>query len=99
MTTDLASSKAIHVLGWAEQTRFWLLLAGLAALLALSVTLAVVIGPVPIPMRHVWQIAWSQIGGGAAGDWSQAQLNIVWLIRFPRVLMALCVGAVYPLDS
>lgn len=93
MTTDLASSKAIHVLGWAEQTRFWLLLVGLAALLALSVTLAVVIGPVPIPMRHVWQIAWSQIGGGAAGDWSQAQLNIVWLIRFPRVLMALCVGS------
>jgi iron complex transport system permease protein len=27
------------------------------------------------------------------GEWSQAQVNIVWLIRFPRVLMAVCVGA------
>lgn len=84
-------------LGWSEQVRFWLLLIGLVGLLILSITLAVVMGPVPIPMATVWQIAWAQIvntlGGQWLGDWTQAQFNIVWLIRFPRVLLAIFVGA------
>lgn len=82
-----------QLLGWADQVRFWLLLGGLAILLVLSVTFAVVIGPVPIPGGSVWQIAWAQVMGIAGGEWPQAQVNIVWLIRFPRVLMAVCVGA------
>lgn len=56
-------------------------------------TLAVVIGPVPIPAWQVWQIAYSQVFHRPTGDWSQAQTNIVWLIRFPRVLLAVFVGA------
>lgn len=69
------------------------MLAGLTLILVLSVTLAVVIGPVPIPAHAVWQIALAQSTGIHAGEWPQAQVNIVWLIRFPRVLMAVCVGA------
>jgi iron complex transport system permease protein len=61
-------------------------------LLVISVTLGVISGPVPIPAARVWQIAWAQITGSGAGDWSQAEANIVWLIRIPRVLMAVCVG-------
>lgn len=76
-----------------EQRRFWLLLATLAGLLFISITLAVVIGPVPIPAGQVWQIALSEVISGIAGDWTQAQYNIVWLIRLPRVLLAMFVGA------
>src|SRR5687767_7054275 len=74
-------------------TRLWLLSSALLVLLLLSVTLAVIIGPVPIPIGKVWQIAWSQLFFSGEGDWTQAQINIVWLIRLPRVLMAVCVGA------
>lgn len=90
MTTQ---STTIAHFGWSEQLRFWLLMSVLGLLLALSVTLAVVIGPVPIPAGRVWQIVWAQLFPGVEGDWSQAQANIVWLIRLPRVLMAACVGA------
>ncbi len=93
MTSQTFSVGEGEIVGWAEQARFWLLLIGLAILLVASVTLAVVSGPVPIPALHVWQIAWAQITGVSVGEWSQAQVNIVWLIRFPRVLMAVCVGA------
>jgi iron complex transport system permease protein len=79
-------------LGWAEQMRFGLLLTALAAVLLLSITVAVVIGPVPIPVGQVWRIAWAQLFP-SVGDWTQAHVNIVWLIRFPRLLMAVCVGA------
>jgi iron complex transport system permease protein len=39
----------------------------------------------------VWKIAFAQVNG-SQGDWSAAQVNIVWLIRFPRVLLAGVVG-------
>lgn len=90
MTTQ---TTPISHLGWVEQTRFGLLIIALFAALLFSITVAVVIGPVPIPMNHVWQIVWAQLVSGATGDWSQAQVNIVWLIRLPRVLMAIFVGA------
>jgi iron complex transport system permease protein len=56
-----------------------------------SITLAVTIGPVPLPMATVWQIAWAELFGGK-GDWTAAQSNIVWMLRFPRVLLAAVVG-------
>jgi iron complex transport system permease protein len=77
----------------AGQISFAALMMALLGLLLLSVILAVAIGPVAVPATTVWQIAWAQLTQGAAGDWSQADFNIVWLIRFPRVLLALFVGA------
>lgn len=68
-----------------------LLIAVLVPSLLLSITLAVVIGPVEIVPLTVWRIAFAQMTG-VAGDWSNAQANIVWLIRFPRVLIAGVVG-------
>jgi iron complex transport system permease protein len=70
---------------------FPLVVGGLAVGLALSLTLAVAIGPVPLPAPLVWQIALAQLTG-AEGDWSAAQSNIVWMIRFPRALLAMFVG-------
>lgn len=98
MTSHTLPAEHSQLTGWADHLRFWLILLGLALLLFISITLAIMIGPVPIPASHVWQIARAQITGADQGEWSQAQVNqaqvnIVWLIRFPRVLMAVFVGA------
>lgn len=85
---------AIASPGSAERARFWSLVIGLAAVLAITVTLAVVIGPVEIPAIRVWQIAAGQaLPGRITPAWSGAEFNIVWLIRFPRVLLGAFIGA------
>lgn len=73
--------------------RFELGLVLLAAFLLVSVTLGVSLGPVRVPAQHVWQIAAYKLGWLEQGTWSKAHENIVWLIRFPRVLLAVFVGA------
>ena len=75
-----------------DRARFRLVLATLSGLLLLSVTLGVSLGPVPIPMEDVWRIAAYKVGLAPKGGWSPGSENIVWLIRFPRVLLALVVG-------
>lgn len=75
-----------------ERVRFRLLIAVLAGLLVLSVTLGVSLGPVSVPARVVWGVAAYKIGVSAHGEWTVASENIVWLIRFPRVLLAAIVG-------
>ncbi len=76
-----------------SHARFRFLLMFLVGVLVLSVTLAVSLGPVSIPARDVWSIAAYKVGLTPKGDWSSAWENIVWLIRFPRVLLAMVVGA------
>lgn len=92
MTSQLFPAEKTVIVGWAEHVRFWGIVFGLVGLLLASVTLAVVTGPVPIPPMRVWEITWAQITGLGRGEWSEAQANIVWLIRMPRVLIAVCVG-------
>lgn len=75
-----------------SHSTYRLLVMSLIPLIIISITLAVMIGPVPIKPLTVWQIAIAQIFG-FEGDWSNAEVNIVWLIRFPRVLLAGIVGA------
>lgn len=65
----------------------------LSTAVLLSITLAVMIGPVYIFPITVWQIILSHVTGLAQGDWTTGQDNIVWLIRLPRVLLAGIVGA------
>ena len=62
-----------------------------ALALLLTMTLAVTIGPVELSMTLVWRVAIAKMSGGTA-DWSLAQENIVWMLRFPRVLLAALVG-------
>ena len=62
--------------------------------LVLSVIVAVSVGAVTIPLGTVWRIALDHIAPGwVAADWSPGRANIVWEIRFPRVLLAGLVGA------
>jgi iron complex transport system permease protein len=73
-------------------TRLPLWISALGFLLLVSVTLGVSLGPVPIPFGDVWRVAAYKVGFIPDGDWSNATENIVWLIRFPRVLLAVFVG-------
>lgn len=64
----------------------------LAILLAVFV-LAVIIGPVNIPVETVGKIILNKIVPGLVErDWSQSTESIVWLLRFPRALLAILVG-------
>lgn len=65
-----------------------------AAVLVLSIVLAVSLGAVAIPPGVVWSIALDRIAPGlVVPDWSAGRANIVWEIRFPRAILAGLVGA------
>lgn len=65
-----------------------------AAVLLVSVIMAVSVGAVAIPLGTVWGIALDRILPGiVTPDWSAGRANIVWEIRFPRVVLAGLVGA------
>jgi len=65
-----------------------------AAVLILSIVLAVSVGAVAIPPVTVWAIAVDHLVPGlVTPDWSAGHENIVWEIRFPRVILAALVGA------
>jgi iron complex transport system permease protein len=65
-----------------------------AAALVVSVIVAVSVGAVAIPLGTVWGIALDRILPGiVTPDWSAGRENIVWEIRFPRVVLAGLVGA------
>lgn len=75
---------------------FTVILLALTVGLVLSVTLAVMLGPVPIAPATVWKIAFSHLpgfNGWIEETWDKGQGHIVWDIRFPRVLLGVVVGA------
>ena len=72
--------------------RFSTLLLVLSGILFLSIILGVSLGPVSIPINIVWNVVAYKIGFIPAGNWSAGVENIVWLIRLPRVLLAVVVG-------
>ncbi|MEA4892517.1 MAG: iron ABC transporter permease [Peptococcaceae bacterium] len=67
----------------------------LLALLALSVILAITFGPVKIPPADVARILAHQLFGFDLGAFEIAasRIDIIWNIRFPRVLMGAVVGS------
>ena len=75
---------------------FKFIVIGLTLLLILSIPLAVVLGPVPIHYETVWRIVFSQLpllSDWVTVEWTQAEQNIIWEIRLPRVLLGAIVGA------
>ena len=68
-------------------------LGGVLALLA-SVSFAVSVGAVKIPLSTVWGVVLDHLlPGSVTPDWSRGRDAIVWDIRFPRALLAAIVGA------
>lgn len=73
--------------------QFRLVILGLAVFLILSIGVSVSLGLVNISLSDVWGIAAYRIGLLPPSDWTTGHQNIVWLIRFPRVLLGAIVGA------
>lgn len=76
--------------------RFKVLIVVMQIVLIVSIIMAVAIGPVTIPSFTVWKIALSHIpflDQFISADWTNAHYNIVWEVRFPRVLLGVLVGA------
>lgn len=71
---------------------FLLILTASATFLLLSITAAVMIGPVGIRPSVVWQVVLDHLGLWT-GTVPEAAQFIVWDIRLPRVLLASVVGA------
>ncbi|MFG6565762.1 FecCD family ABC transporter permease [Sulfitobacter sp. 1A13421] len=66
---------------------------GIAILLA-SLSIAVSVGAVVVPVETVWGILVNKAAPGAiAVDWSGGREAIVWNIRLPRAILACLVGA------
>ena len=69
-------------------------LLGGMALLLVSLSFAVSVGAVPVPLGTVWGILLNKISPGLIDQtWSQGREAIVWQIRFPRAILAMMVGA------
>lgn len=81
-----------------QRRRLSLWLAALLALLLVSLTLAITLGPVRISPQQAWLITAHEIGVRLGlnlqpGEWTSAQFQIVWRVRMPRVLLAALAGA------
>ena len=67
---------------------------GGAALLLVSLSFAISVGAVPVPLGTVWGVILNKLSPGLIEQtWSQGREAIVWDIRFPRALLAMMVGA------
>jgi iron complex transport system permease protein len=64
------------------------------ALLLVSLSFAVSVGAIPVPLGTVWGILLNKVSPGLIEQtWSQGREAIVWEIRFPRAILAMMVGA------
>lgn len=66
--------------------------AALAAGLAISILLAVAVGPADLSVGEVWGSIWAHLTGGAS-PLPTLRDGIVWELRLPRILTAAAVGA------
>ena len=66
----------------------------LVATLFISITVAVMIGPVSIRPDVVWRVALDHfIPGWLSPTWQAFEASIIWEVRLPRVLLAATAGA------
>lgn len=80
-----------------SRTGFWSVIGLLLVIVLLSAGAAVSFGQVDIPLSHSYRILLYHMTGIQIGDLSEltsgSYVDIIWKIRFPRVLMALFIGA------
>lgn len=70
----------------------WLLVL-LVCLIVFACLSALAIGAAPVPLNVAWQVVQSHLFGAEPLDATSGQDHIIWLIRAPRVVLAVLVGA------
>ncbi|QVQ55128.1 iron ABC transporter permease [Spiractinospora alimapuensis] len=65
----------------------------LTVLLAISVVLAIGLGPASVPPGDTLRFLWAALTGGIIQPEETVRYQIIWQIRTPRVLLAAIVGA------
>ncbi|WP_299923317.1 iron ABC transporter permease [uncultured Pelagimonas sp.] len=71
-----------------------LVLVGCLVVLGLSLSIAISVGAVNVPIETVWGVFLTQTGlADITPNWSKGRAAIVWEIRFPRALLAIMVGS------
>lgn len=66
----------------------------LSIFLLLSMSMAVSIGSVSIPLKRVWSIILNELFPNLLStEWPKNEIGIVWEIRLPRVILGALVGA------
>ncbi|OJF93911.1 iron ABC transporter permease [Alkalibacterium sp. 20] len=79
-----------------QRQLFYMSLLLFTVLIILSVGIGVTVGQVAVPLTESFQILTKNLSGGLIGDLSNlssgAYENIIWQIRFPRVLLAMLTG-------
>lgn len=86
-TAPRASTSATSARAWGVGAIGVLVLLG-------SLSIAVSVGAIAIPLNTVWGILANKIAAGAVTpEWSTGRAAIVWDIRFPRAILACLVGA------
>ena len=67
---------------------------GVLIALVVSLSVAISVGAVPVPLGTVWGVLLNRISPDLIDpSWSRGREAIVWDIRFPRALLAMMVGA------
>ena len=73
--------------------RTWVIVALLSVLLLLFATWSVTVGRYDIAVIDVWRIVWDNVVPAAAPSWTQVQADVVEVVRLPRILAAMLIGA------
>jgi iron complex transport system permease protein len=82
----------IAVLGGAR-LRTWAIVVLLSLLLVFCAVYSVTVGRYDIAMWDVWLILWDNVAPAQAPTWTPVQADVVEVIRLPRILAALLIGA------
>ncbi|MDI4648130.1 FecCD family ABC transporter permease [Cohnella hashimotonis] len=95
--TQTAAAAPVQQSPISSRTGFLLLQLGLIIVAVISVIVAVALGQVDIPVADSYRILLYHVTGIRIGNvqelTSGSNVSIIWNIRFPRVLLALLVGA------
>ncbi|MDA5558268.1 FecCD family ABC transporter permease [Shimia sp. MMG029] len=77
-----------------SKATLWIVLLGSLAALGASLSFAISVGAISVPIETVWGIFAQKTGlWPVEPTWSKGRTAIVWEIRFPRALLAVMVGA------
>ena len=65
----------------------------LVVLLIITLVLAINFGSVDIHYKDVFQIIYGKIFHKDLSSYKSSQINIIWALRLPKVIVAACTGA------